>query len=56
MAEGLVMTRGKVNNILDLVGNTPLVRINRMNPVAGVELLVKLESMNPGGSVRRAAS
>ncbi len=42
----------KVNNILELVGNTPLVRINRMNPVADVELLVKLESMNPGGSVK----
>ena len=41
-----------VNNILELVGNTPLVRINRMNPVPGVELLVKLESMNPGGSVK----
>ena len=42
----------KVNNILELVGNTPLIRVNRMNPVAGVELLVKLESMNPGGSVK----
>ena len=42
----------KVNNILELVGNTPLIRINRMNPVADVELLVKLESMNPGGSVK----
>jgi len=46
------MTPRKVNNILELVGDTPLVRINRMNPVAGVELLVKLESMNPGGSVK----
>jgi cysteinyl-tRNA synthetase len=42
----------KVSNILELVGNTPLVRINRMNPVSEVELLVKLESMNPGGSVK----
>jgi cysteinyl-tRNA synthetase len=42
----------KVNNILELVGNTPLVRINRMNPAPDVELLVKLESMNPGGSVK----
>jgi cysteine synthase len=46
------MTPRKVNNILELVGETPLVRINRMNPVPGVELLVKLESMNPGGSVK----
>ena len=42
----------KVNSVLELVGNTPLVRINRMNPVPGVEVLVKLESMNPGGSVK----
>jgi len=46
------MIRCKVNNILELIGNTPLIRINRMNPVPGVELLVKLESMNPGGSVK----
>ena len=48
----MVRTRRKVNNILELVGDTPLVRIHRMNPVAGVELLVKLEAMNPGGSVK----
>ena len=42
----------KVSSVLDLVGGTPLVRINRMNPAAGVELLVKLESRNPGGSVK----
>lgn len=42
----------KVNSILELVGNTPLVRINRMNSVPGVEVLVKLEFMNPGGSVK----
>jgi len=42
----------KVNSVLELIGNTPLVRINRMNPVPGVEVLVKLELMNPGGSVK----
>jgi cysteinyl-tRNA synthetase len=42
----------KVNSVLELIGNTPLVRINRMNPVPGVEILVKLEMMNPGGSVK----
>lgn len=46
------MTPSKVNSILELVGNTPLIRVNRMNPVADVELLLKLESMNPGGSVK----
>ncbi|NLF71246.1 MAG: cysteine--tRNA ligase [Candidatus Anammoximicrobium sp.] len=42
----------KVNSILELIGNTPLIRIQRMNPLPGVELLVKLESLNPGGSVK----
>jgi len=42
----------KVSSILKLVGNTPLIRVNRMNRADGVELLVKLESMNPGGSVK----
>ena len=46
------MTPCKVDSVLDLVGNTPLVRISRMNPVPGVELLAKLEFMNPGGSVK----
>jgi cysteinyl-tRNA synthetase len=41
-----------VDNILELIGDTPLVRINRMNPAPGVRLLAKLESMNPGGSVK----
>ena len=42
----------KVHSILDLIGHTPLVRINRMNPFPGVELLAKLEMRNPGGSVK----
>jgi cysteinyl-tRNA synthetase len=41
-----------VDTVLDLVGSTPLVRIRRMNPVPDVQLLVKLEYMNPGGSVK----
>ncbi len=46
------MASQKVDSVLQLIGDTPLVRINRMNPVAGVELLVKFGSMNPGGSVK----
>jgi cysteinyl-tRNA synthetase len=52
MLKGIWMTPSRVDNILQLVGNTPLIRINRMNPAPNVELLVKLESMNPGGSVK----
>ena len=38
------------NSLIDLIGETPLVRLNRIVTPAGVEILVKLESMNPGGS------
>jgi cystathionine beta-synthase len=37
-------------SLLDLIGNTPLVRLNRVSPRSDVEVLVKLESLNPGGS------
>jgi cysteinyl-tRNA synthetase len=42
----------KAGNILELIGHTPLVRVNRMNPNPDVELYVKLEYQNPGGSVK----
>lgn len=38
--------------ILDLVGNTPLVTLQKINPHSGVNILVKLEGNNPGGSVK----
>jgi cysteine synthase A len=39
-------------NVLELVGNTPLVRLNRMAKGLAGEVLVKMESMNPLGSVK----
>jgi len=42
----------KVASILDLIGNTPMVEVNRLNHNRGVELYVKLEKHNPGGSVK----
>ncbi|NOX81258.1 MAG: cysteine--tRNA ligase [Deltaproteobacteria bacterium] len=38
--------------LLDLIGNTPMVPVSRINPVAGVVIMAKLESFNPGGSVK----
>ncbi|HIE23862.1 MAG TPA: cysteine synthase family protein [Candidatus Korarchaeota archaeon] len=38
--------------ILDLIGNTPLVRINKLNPNPNVEMYAKLEGLNPEGSVK----
>jgi len=40
------------NSILDAIGNTPLVRINRMNNNPNVELYAKLEGFNPTGSIK----
>ncbi|MBN2122862.1 MAG: cysteine--tRNA ligase [Deltaproteobacteria bacterium] len=46
----------KYGNILDLIGWTPLAPIRRMNPNRNVEVLAKLESFNPGGSVKDRAA
>jgi cystathionine beta-synthase len=43
---------GVHDSILDLVGRTPLVRLQRIRPASGAELLVKLELLNPGGSIK----
>lgn len=40
------------DSILDLIGQTPLVRLNRMVKDTFAEVWVKLESFNPGGSVK----
>jgi cysteine synthase A len=41
----------RYENILETIGNTPLVRLNRLAP-AGVNVFVKVESFNPLGSVK----
>ena len=40
------------DNILQLIGGTPLVRLNHIGSNLGAKILVKLESFNPGGSVK----
>ncbi|MGC8201455.1 2,3-diaminopropionate biosynthesis protein SbnA [Aliiroseovarius sp. PTFE2010] len=40
------------DNILDLVGQTPMVRLHRYLDVADVNLLAKVEALNPGGSAK----
>ena len=39
-------------NILQTIGNTPLVAVNRLNPNKKVEIYAKLESQNPSGSTK----
>ncbi len=41
-----------VNSVLDLIGATPLVKINRIPEDDSAEIYAKLESFNPGGSVK----
>ena len=40
------------DSVLDLIGNTPLVRMRRAIPEARCEVVAKLELLNPGGSVK----
>ncbi|WP_234735830.1 cysteine synthase CysM [Tellurirhabdus bombi] len=45
-----------MSTLLDFVGNTPLVELNRINTKKTVKLLAKLEGQNPGGSVKDRAA
>src|ERR1043165_987557 len=38
--------------ILDLVGGTPIVRLDRLSPRGHARILANLENLNPGGSVK----
>ena len=41
-----------VDSVLDLIGNTPLVRLRRLVPEGSAAISAKLESLNPAGSVK----
>ncbi len=40
------------NNVLEAIGHTPLIRLNRMNKPGNAEVLVKFEGLNVGGSIK----
>jgi cysteine synthase B len=42
----------RVDSVLDLIGNTPLVAAHELSPNPAVRIFVKLEGTNPGGSVK----
>lgn len=50
------MASKNVNSIIDLVGETPVVRLNRLVSENDAEVYVKLEFFNPGGSVKDRAA
>ena len=43
-------------SIIDLIGHTPLIRLNRLSEATGCEILGKAEFMNPGGSIKDRAA
>ena len=45
-----------MESIIDLVGNTPLVKLNKLNTNPKVQVYAKLEGNNPGGSVKDRAA
>ena len=40
------------NNILEAIGNTPMIRLSRMPEEGSAEVLVKMEGLNVGGSIK----
>ena len=42
----------RAGSITELIGRTPLLRLNRISDESGAEVLGKLESFNPGGSIK----
>ncbi|MBT4147963.1 PLP-dependent cysteine synthase family protein [Candidatus Peregrinibacteria bacterium] len=40
------------SNILETIGNTPMVKINNLNPNKKIAIYAKLEGQNPGGSIK----
>ena len=43
---------GRYTNLVEAIGNTPLVELQRLSPKPGVRIWAKLESRNPTGSVK----
>ncbi|MEM6818570.1 MAG: cysteine synthase A [Pseudomonadota bacterium] len=44
------------STLIDCIGNTPLLRLNKLSDLTGCEILGKAEFMNPGGSVKDRAA
>ena len=48
----IIGAEGIKNNVLEAIGNTPIVKLSRIAKGAGADIYAKLEFMNPGGSVK----
>jgi cysteine synthase A len=52
-AEVNPLARPKIaNSIVDVIGGTPIIRLNRLAKGVGANILLKLESMEPANSVK----
>ena len=40
------------SDVLDSIGNTPLIRLSKISDETGCEILAKAEFLNPGGSIK----
>lgn len=43
-------------SVIDLIGDTPLIRLNRLSEATGCEILGKAEFLNPGQSIKDRAA
>src|ERR1051325_7908332 len=50
------MRLGAAESILDLIGQTPLLHLKRLQPAGGANVYAKLEYLNPGGSIKDRAA
>lgn len=46
----------KANHVTELIGNTPVIRVNSLSELTGCEILLKCENQNPGGSIKDRAA
>jgi cysteine synthase A len=46
------MSKNICQNAIDLIGSTPMVRINKISGLGGGNVYAKMESFNPGGSIK----
>ncbi|HEY1479004.1 MAG TPA: pyridoxal-phosphate dependent enzyme, partial [Gaiellales bacterium] len=46
------MTQREFPSVLEIIGDTPIIRLPQLQPSGGALLLAKLEYLNPGGSIK----
>ncbi|MEX2564383.1 MAG: 2,3-diaminopropionate biosynthesis protein SbnA [Cyclobacteriaceae bacterium] len=52
----MIVSKDNINGIFAAVGNTKLLRLDRIFPESGLEIYAKLENLNPGGSFKDRSS